>query len=40
MKKKLKQNLAEKFANAFFEDIRKLKIKKADLYPKATEHIA
>jgi cysteinyl-tRNA synthetase len=31
--------IAERFAKAFFEDIEKLKIKKADVYPKATEHI-
>ena len=33
------QNIAEKFTKAFFEDIEKLKIKKADINPKATEHI-
>ncbi len=27
------------YINAFFEDITKLKIKKADVYPKATEHM-
>jgi cysteinyl-tRNA synthetase len=31
--------VAEKFAEAFFEDIKKLKIKPATVYPKATEHI-
>ncbi|GBD91731.1 cysteine--tRNA ligase [bacterium BMS3Abin04] len=31
--------IAERFTNAFFEDIEKLKIKKADVYPKATGHI-
>jgi len=31
--------IAERFTNAFFEDIEKLKIKKADIYPKATGHI-
>ncbi len=31
--------IAERFSKAFFEDIEKLKIKKADIYPKATEHI-
>jgi len=28
-----------KYSNAFFEDIKKLKIKPANVYPKATEHI-
>ncbi|RKY96733.1 MAG: cysteine--tRNA ligase, partial [Ignavibacteriae bacterium] len=32
-------SVAENYINAFFEDIRKLKLKKADLYPKATEHM-
>ncbi len=31
--------VAGKYSEAFFEDIKKLKIKKATLYPKATEHI-
>ena len=31
--------VAEKFADAFFEDIKKLKVKPATVYPKATEHI-
>lgn len=31
--------VAEKYANAFFEDIEKLKVKRADIYPKATEHV-
>ncbi|HEX2868815.1 MAG TPA: cysteine--tRNA ligase [Ignavibacteriales bacterium] len=31
--------VAEKYISAFFEDTGKLNIKKADLYPKATEHI-
>jgi cysteinyl-tRNA synthetase len=31
--------VAEKYANAFFEDIKKLKVKRADIYPKATEHV-
>ncbi len=31
--------VAEKYTNAFFEDINRLNIKKADIYPKATEHI-
>lgn len=30
---------SRKFTDAFFEDIGKLKIKPADIYPKATEHI-
>jgi cysteinyl-tRNA synthetase len=32
--------VAETFTEAFMEDIRKLKIKPADLYPKATAHMA
>ena len=32
--------IAEKFTEAFMEDIRKLKIKPADIYPKATAHMA
>ncbi len=31
--------IAERFGKAFFEDIGKLKIKPADVYPRATEHI-
>jgi cysteinyl-tRNA synthetase len=31
--------VARKYSEAFFEDIRRLKIKSATLYPKATEHI-
>lgn len=31
--------VAEKFGAAFFEDVNKLKIKPADIYPKATAHI-
>ncbi len=31
--------IAERYTKAFFEDIEKLKVKKADVYPKATEHI-
>jgi cysteinyl-tRNA synthetase len=33
------RSVAEKYTKAFFEDIEKLKIKKADINPKATEHI-
>ncbi len=33
------RTVAEKYTKAFFEDINKLKIKKADINPKATEHI-
>ncbi|MFZ1290704.1 MAG: cysteine--tRNA ligase [Melioribacteraceae bacterium] len=33
------QKIAEKYAEAFFEDISKLGIKKANIYPKATEHM-
>ena len=32
-------NVAKKYTEAFFEDIKKLRIKPATLYPKATEHI-
>ena len=31
--------VAEKYTKAFFEDIEKLKVKEADVYPKATEHM-
>ncbi len=31
--------VTEDYINAFFEDITKLKIKKATVYPKATEHM-
>ncbi|OGU54295.1 MAG: cysteine--tRNA ligase [Ignavibacteria bacterium RBG_13_36_8] len=31
--------VSEKYTKAFFEDIRKLNIKEASIYPKATEHI-
>lgn len=31
--------VAEKYTRAFFEDLEKLKVKRADFYPKATEHI-
>ncbi len=33
------KEIAERFSEAFFEDIGKLKVKRADVYPKATEHI-
>lgn len=33
------QKFAEKFVDAFFADIKKLKIKEADVYPKATAHM-
>ncbi len=33
------KNVAEKYTAAFMEDIAKLKVKKADVYPKATEHM-
>ncbi len=33
------QEVAAKYSKAFFEDIKKLKIKPADVYPKATENI-
>ena len=32
-------DVSEKYIKAFFEDFEKLKIKKADVYPKATQHI-
>jgi len=32
--------IAQKYTNAFFEDIQKLGVQPADVYPKATEHIA
>lgn len=31
--------VTQKYIDAFMEDITKLKVKKADIYPKATEHI-
>ncbi len=31
--------VAEKYTTAFLEDIEKLKVKRADIYPKATEHV-
>jgi len=31
--------VTQKYIDAFMEDIAKLKVKKADIYPKATEHI-
>jgi cysteinyl-tRNA synthetase len=31
--------VAEKYTKAFFEDMKKLKVKPADVYPKATDHI-
>ncbi len=34
------KDVAVRYTTAFFEDLQKLKIKKADIYPKATEHIA
>src|SRR3989344_7582917 len=33
------RELGEKYEKAFFEDLAKLKIEKADLYPRATDHI-
>ncbi len=33
------QEVARKYSQAFFEDIQKLKIKPADVYPRATENI-
>ncbi len=37
--KKSAQAVAEFYSDRFFEDIKKLKLKEADLYPKATQHI-
>lgn len=37
--KKDAKSVAEFYTDAFFEDIQKLKMKKADGYPKATEHV-
>jgi len=34
------QHLARTYINAFFEDIQKLGIRPADIYPRATDHIA
>jgi cysteinyl-tRNA synthetase len=31
--------VAEKYTNAFFEDIEKLKVERASFYPKATQHV-
>jgi cysteinyl-tRNA synthetase len=31
--------IAERFSRSFFEDIGKLKLRKADIYPRATEHM-
>ena len=33
------KEIAEKYQNAFFDDLKKLKVKDADIYPKATEHM-
>jgi len=33
------KEITDKYEQAFFNDIEKLKIKRADVYPKATEHI-
>jgi len=33
------KNFTEKYARAFFDDIKALNIEKADIYPKATEHV-
>nr|WP_026188978.1 cysteine--tRNA ligase [Orenia marismortui] len=34
------EKLADRFIKAFFDDIENLNIKKADIYPKATDHIS
>ncbi len=33
------KHVAEKYTKAFFDDIEKLKVRRADVYPKATEHV-
>jgi len=33
------EHISKMYIDAFFEDLKKLKIKKADVYPKATEHM-
>lgn len=33
------KKISEKYTQAFFEDLEKLKVKRATLYPKATEHV-
>ncbi len=33
------KNFTDKYTKAFFEDIKALNIEKADIYPKATEHV-
>lgn len=33
------QSVSEFYTNAFFEDLKKLRVKKADFYPKATAHV-
>jgi cysteinyl-tRNA synthetase len=37
--KKSTNELAEYYSSMFFEDLKNLKVKKADVYPKATEHV-
>ncbi len=37
--KKASSEVAEQYINSFFEDIDRLKIKRADIYPKATAHM-
>ena len=40
IEEKLKfEEVSKKYIDAFFKDIEKLKIRKADIYPQATEHI-
>ena len=38
--KRKPNEVTDDYINAFFDDITKLKIKKADVYPKATEHMS
>lgn len=37
---KTAKEVSEYYTNAFFEDIKKIGVKPADIYPKATEHIS
>ena len=38
--KRKPSEVTNEYINAFFDDITKLKIKKANVYPKATEHMS
>src|SRR3989338_4365237 len=39
LEKKTLQQITEPYTKLFFEDLKKLNIEKAEVYPKATEHI-